>query len=197
MAVLLRSASQDDLEAAYDAYVELTRFKVASFKHDPKYTIPEIASNATESVRNLLKFDNAITITGEQDKRFKDFGGSYLPGKRTYRKTEHVTDVLLVCLFAHSLQRYLTPAASGHGDSNSRRHEVEFMHTELEKMSGLEQLGHGINRRQTGEHRQARSEIIQSIPDSFIKKKILRAARLEHISLVRALSTISSSMRSS
>lgn len=199
MAVLLRSANRDDLETAYDAYVKMTGFKVASFRHDPPYTIPEIASNAAESIRDLLKFDTTVTVTGEQDKRYTDFGGSYLSKKRRYRKTEHVTDVLLVYLFALSLQRYLTPAAPGHdsGDERSRKmREVDFMHTEMQRMSALEQPRHGGGRRHVNEDRLVRAEIIQNIPDSFVNKKILRGVPLEHASLVRALSTIAPSMLS-
>lgn len=199
MAVLLRSASRDDLEAAYDAYVKMTGFKVASFKHDPPYIIPEIASNAAESIRDLLKFDTTVTVTGEQDKRYNDFSGSYLSKKRKYRKTEHVTDVLLAYLFALSLQRYLTPVASGHGDGNDdsrKMREVDFMHRELGNVSALEQPRQDGNRRHVNEDPPVRAEIIQSIPDSFVNKKILRGARLEHVSLVSALSAISPSMLS-
>ena len=194
MAVLLRSASRDDLETAYDAYVEMTRFKAASFRRDPPYTIPDIASNAAESIRDLLTFDTTVTVTGKQDRRYNNFSGSYLSKKHMYRKTEHVTDVLLAYLFALSIRRYLAPIASGHdkGDDGSRKtREVDFMHEELEKMSHLEQLGQGGGRRHVNDDRQVRAEIIRNIPDSFVNKKILRGARLEHVSLVRALSTIS------
>ena len=198
MAILLRSSSQDDLKTAYEAYVKMTGFKAASFKHDPRYTIQEIASNATESIYELLNFDRAVTVTGEQNKRYNDFGGSYLPKKRRYSKTEHVTDVLLAYLFALSIRRYLTPAASGHGDIDSRKmREVNFMHTELEKMSALERLWQGSRRLQNNERRQVRLDIIGNIPDSFVNKKILRGARLEHVSLMRALSSIPPSIRSS
>lgn len=191
MAALLRSASRDDLETAYDAYIKMTGFKVASFRHDPPYTIPEIASNAAESIRDLLKFDTAVTVTDKQDKRYNDFSGSYLSKKRRYGKTEHVTDVLLVYLFALSVQRYLKPAASGHDDGSRNMREADFIHTELGKISTLErprQRGH------VNDDRRARAEIIGNIPDSFINKKILRGARLEHASLVRALSAILPSM---
>ena len=193
MAVLLRSARRDDLEAAYDAYTKMTGFKVASFRRDPSYTIPEIASNAAKSIRGLLRFDTAVTVTKEQTKRYDSFSGSYLSRIRAYRKTEHVTDVLLVYLFALSLGRYSAPTASGHDDGNDgprRTREVDFMHGVLEEISTLERLDQESGQRPVDEKRLMREEIIQDISDSFVNKKLLRGARLEHVSLVRALSTI-------
>lgn len=195
MAVLLRPAGRDDLEAAYDAYTKMTGFKVASFRRDPPYAIPEIASDAAKSIRGLLRFDTAVTVTEEQDRRYNDFRGSYLSRTRVYRKTEHVTDVLLACLFTLSLRRYSAPVASGHDDGNDdgndgprRTREADFMYGVLEEISTLERLGQGGGRRPVDEDRRMRADIIQDIPDSFVNKKILRGARLEHVSLVRALS---------
>ena len=202
MAVLLRSACREDLEAAYDAYTKMTGFKVASFRRDPPYTIPEIAADAAESIRGFLRFDNAVTVTAEQSKRYSDFGGSYLSKTHTYRKTKHVTDVLLAYLFALSIRRYLASAISGHGDGDGEgggpreTSEVDFMHGVLEEISALERLGQGGGQRLVDEDQRMRAEIIQDIPDSFVNKKILRGARLEHVSLVRMLSTITPSLLS-
>lgn len=197
MAVLLRSACRDDLEIAYDAYTKMTGFKVASFRRDPPYAIPEVASDAAGSIRDLLRFDTAVTVTNGQTKRYNGFSGSYLSSIRAYRKTKHVTDVLLAYLFALSLRRYSAPAASGHDDGNDdggdgprRTREVDFMHGVLEEISPLERLGQESGRRYVDEERRMRAEIIQDISDSFVNKKVLRGARLEHVSLVRALSAI-------
>ena len=64
--------------------------------------------------------------------------------------------------------------------------EVDFMHGVLEEISTLEQLGQEGGWRPVDEERLMRAEIIQGISDSFINKKILRGARLEHVSLMRA-----------
>lgn len=64
------------------------------------------------------------------------------------------------------------------------------MHGVLEEISALERLGQVSGRRYVDEERRMRAEIIQDISDSFVNKKILRGARLEHVSLVRALSAI-------
>ena len=194
IAVLLRPAGRDDLETAYDSYTKMTGFKAASYRRDPPYTIPEIASDAAGSIRGLLSFDNAVTVTGAQHKRYTDFCGSYLSTRRAYRKTEHVADVLLAYLLSLSLRRYSTPATSGHGGSDDglgKMGEVDSMHQVLEEVSALGQRSRESGRRPTDEDRQVRAESVQAIPDSFVNKKILRGAQLEHVLLVRALSAIS------
>jgi hypothetical protein len=193
MAVLLRSAGREDLEAAYDAYTKMTGFKAASFRRDPPYTVPDIASDAVSSIRSILKFDTAVTVTGEQNRRYNDFGGSYLSRQRPYGKTAHVADVLLAYLFALSLRRYSAPAASGDGDGPKSVREVDFVHGVLKEMSALGRPARGSGRRPADEDRRLRTELIGDIPDSFINKKILRGAHLEHVLLVRALSAVSPS----
>lgn len=197
MAVLLRSASREDLETAYDAYAKMTGFKVASFRRDPPYTVPEIASDMASSIHALLRFDTAVTVTGEQNKRYNDFGGSYLSRQRPYGKTAHVADVLLAYLFALSLRRYSAPAASGHdgGDDVPRRtREVDFVHGVLEEMSALGRSNPGSGRRPADGDRRLREGLIRDIPNSFVNKKILRGAHLEHVLLVKALSAVSPSL---
>lgn len=193
MAVLLRSASRGDLETTYDSYTKMTGFKAACFRRDPPYTIQQIASDTAGSIRGLLRFDNTVTVTDAQNKRYNDFRGSYLPKRRAYRKTDHVSDVLLAYLLGLSLRRYSDPATSGHGGDGDPRKtgEIDFMRGVLEEISAVRQRNRGGGRRLADEDRQMRAESVQDIPDSFVNKKILRGAHLEHVLLARALSTIS------
>ena len=72
--------------------------------------------------------------------------------------------------------------------------EVDFVHGVLKEMSALGRPDPWSGRRSTDEDRQLRTDLIRDIPDSFINKKILRGAHLEHMLLVRALSTVSPSL---
>ena len=136
-----------------------------------------------------MRFDSTVTVTDMQHRRYNDFRGSYLSRKHAYRKTEHVTDVLLAYLLGLSLRRYSVPVMSGHGDSR-KISEIDFVHGVLAEVSAIKQRSLKGGRRLTDEHRQMRAKSIQDIPDSFVNKKNLRGAQLEHVLLVRALSTI-------
>ena len=176
---------RDDLEVTYDSYTKMTGFKAACFMREPPYTIPEITSDMVESIRRILSFDNAVTVTDAQHKRYTDFCGSYLSKPRVYRKTEHVTDVLLAYLLSLSFQQYCDPVTSGHDDPR-KMSEIDFVHGELGKVSVIEQRNRENSRRLADEDRQVRTETIQDIPDLFVNKKNLRGAPLEHVLLVKA-----------
>ena len=191
MAVLLRSASRDDLAIAYDSYTKVTGFKVGCFKHDPPYTVSDIISSTVESLYSFLNLDTAVTVTDAQNKRYNDFRGTYLSRQHAYSKTEHVADVLLVYLFGLSLQRYSAPAASEHDWNSRKTREVDFMHRVLETLGSIRKRSLGSRRWPKEEEQRLRTEYIRDIPDSFVNKKILRGARLESVLLIRELASIS------
>ena len=189
IAVLLRSANQDDLAIAYDSYTKMTGFKVSCFRRDPSYAISDVISSTVKSLHSFLKFDRGVTVTAAQDKRYKSFCGTYLSRQHSYKKTEHITDVLLVYLFALSLQRYSVPAASGYDRNSRKMREVDFMREVLEKLDSFRKRGLGSGRWPGEEEQRLRSEYIRDIPDSFVNKKILRGARLESLFLMKSVSS--------
>ena len=196
-AVLLRSASRDDLATTYDSYTKMTGFKIGCFRHDPPYTMSDVGSSMVQSLYGFLKFDTTVTVTDAQNKRYNDFCGTYLSKLHTYTKTDHIADVLLVYLFDLSLRRYSATATSKHDPDSGKEREVDFMHGVLGKLGSFRDSRQESRRGLKEEEQALRAEYIRDIPDSFVNKKILRGVRLESVFLVRALASVSQFLRPS
>ena len=188
IASLLRLVNYDELVTAYDSYTKMTGFKIRCFRHDPPYTISNVCSSMVDSLHDILKFDTAVTVTSTQNERYVDFRGTYLSKLHTYTKTNHVADVLLVYLFDLSLQEYSATVTSKHNSHTGREHGVDFMHKVLLKLNTFRDKKKGV-RSNLDEKQNLRTEYMQGIPDSFVKKKILRGADLEHLFLLSAVAS--------
>ena len=99
MAVLLRGVSEAEAGEALDSFKGMTGLKAAKFDGG-RYSVSEIAADMAASASSLADLRYAVTITLKQQDLYRNFSSNYLPKKSEYRKTRHVTDVLMVCALA-------------------------------------------------------------------------------------------------
>ena len=174
LGMLLRRATKPDLQVAFDTFENMTGFKVSHFDHDPEYTVSDISRSIAESVLGFLNLKSAVSITNEQEKRYHDFQGTYLAKKTRYKKTEHVTDILLIKLYSRHLCRYLNGESTQAG-------AIDSLYGVLEQVNK-------IKRGQIRDVPQMEALYKQGISDAAgFKKKILNGASLEHLFLMYKL----------
>ena len=164
------------------AFETLTGFMTEHFAREPRYGIPDIIASVSGSVLGLLSLKSAVSITDRQAKRYNDFQGAYLAKKHRYRKTEHVTDVLLLllllllllCVYSMHMRRCL-------GGEATRSEAARVLYDVLEQVRSIREDGVPDPERRAASY-------IRDIPDSAgFGKKMLGGALLEHMFLVREL----------
>ncbi len=174
LGLLLKSSTRRDLEVSLGAFESMTGLKTEHFAREPRYDIPDVIASVTDSVFGLLDLKSAVSITGRQAKRYNDFQGTYLAKKHRYRKTEHVTDVLLLCAYSVHVRRCLDGEVT-------KSEAARTLHDILEQVKSIR--GDGV----PDPGRRAAS-YMRDIPDSAgFGKKMLGSALLEHVFLVREL----------
>ena len=175
IASLLRQAGAKDLEVAHDSYRRLTEFKVGCFRSDPPYTVSDVTASVVRSLRGLLPLKTKELVAPDLLKRYRGFQGSYLSGRHRYGASAHIADVILVLVFAISLQRGMEghtppPEAGGAG----------HLHRILDNLGRLRSLDVDGARRQ-------RRECLDEIPGRMISRRMIRDSPLEHLYLIREL----------
>lgn len=174
LGLLMRTATKSDLCVALDTFENMTGCKIRHFDHSSRYTVPDISRSIAESVSNLLNFRSNVTVTRDQNKRYSDFQGTYLAKTTKYRKTAHISDILLISLYSQHLDRILNGEIT-------RAQAVDSFHEIVEQLRMIKSGG-------MADTPQTRESYMQAIPDSAdFKKKILNGATLEHLFLVSRL----------
>ena len=112
MAVLLRGISVAEVGEALDAFKAMTGLKAAKFDGG-RYSVSEIADDMVASASGLADLRHAVTLTPKQQDLYRNFSSSYLPENSKYRKTRHVTDVLMVCALAKAARDCESGGTSG------------------------------------------------------------------------------------
>lgn len=174
LGLLIRAATKPDLRVALDTFENMTGFKIRHFVHSPRYTVSDISHSIAESVSNLLTFRSNVTVTEEQNKRYSDFQGTYMAKATKYRKTAHISDILLISIYSQYLERILNGEIT-------RTQAIDSFHKIVEQIRMIENGS-------IDDTPQTRESYMQVIPDSVdFKKKILNGATLEHLFLVSRL----------
>ena len=177
IATLLRQAATKDLVVAYDSYQRLTEFKVGRFKRDPPYTTPDVSASIVQSLDGFLPFDTNALVESKLLSRHNSFRGSYLPKQHPYEKSDFITDVMLVFLFAMSLKRYLVGDPPLTGTS-----ETMYMRAVLD---GLDQLG----RVDVDDAGKLRREYLDKISGHLISRRMIRNSSRQHLYLIKEISS--------
>lgn len=178
IATLLRQASRKDLAVAYGAYQELTEFKVGCFRRNPRYTVPDISSSIAQSLGGFLQLDTNALVAQSLLMRYNSFRGDYLSRRHSYEKSDHIADVLLVRLFALSLQRRSTESPPP-----SKASETDYLHSVLENLGPLRSA-------EAEDARRLREEYLNEIPGRFINRRLVRNSPLEHVYLIKELASV-------
>lgn len=121
MGVLIRGATKSDIVGTFDAFSTLTTLKATKFDKG-KYEITDIAADIESSVPKLISLEHAITLTRDQEKHYNGFNSTYV-SKASYRKTRHVTNILMVCVLAKAV-RECVEGKIERGEAAARVHDV-------------------------------------------------------------------------
>ena len=172
IATLLKSASEKDIGESLDVFMNLTSFKVQIYDNG-KYDVQEILETIITSIQSLLSFDSQITNISEYIGIFGSFKGTYLNTVQSYKKTEHLSDILLVWFYAKSLKKFFD-------QSISKTEIVTKIHSSIK--SYLEILDSDVDARQN-----IRSILLKDMPDLTFNKNILNQTPAEQIFLVKEI----------
>lgn len=103
----IRLVSKEDILEIFECFKKFTNFKIKIFDRSPSFTITEITNEIENSLSRFFEFDKtAVRLTKDQDNKFSNFLGTYL-GNHTYRRTEHLGNILLVLILIKKIKEYL------------------------------------------------------------------------------------------
>ena len=173
IAMLLRQANERDLVTIYGTYHTLTKFKINCFKHNPPYTILDVCASIVRSLDGFIPLNTNALVAPDLLTRYESFRKSYLTSLHPYKKSDHIADVLLVCLLVKSLQRHL----------NFKSSEKSGYLSAL--LKNLDRLRHV----DMDNARTLRKEYLNEISGHLISRKVIKNSPLEHVYLVKELSS--------
>lgn len=122
MAVLLRSMPEREVGEALDAFKGMTGLKAAKFDGG-RYSVSEIAADLAGSASSLIDLAHAVTLTSKQQDLYRNFYGTYMSKNSGYRKTAHVTDILMICVLAKAALD-CESRGTGRDEAAARAHEA-------------------------------------------------------------------------
>lgn len=103
MGTLLRGATKKDMVDAFEAFDVLTGLKAAKFD-DGRYSAKHIAADIASSVPSLIDLKHAVALVRDQEKHYNEFNSTYISKVSNYRKTRHITNILMVCALAEAVR---------------------------------------------------------------------------------------------
>ena len=111
ISTLLKVATENDISESLAVFETLTKFKVKIFKNG-LYTIDEIINGIYSSIHSLFSFKSALTIEKNYEGFFGSFTGTYLNTVQSYKKTQHISDILLVWSYGTILKKFIANSIS-------------------------------------------------------------------------------------
>ena len=172
IASLLKSTSEKDIKESLEVFMSLTEFKTQIYdngRYDVKNTIETILS----SIPSLLSFDSHVTTIPEYVGIFGSFKGTYLNTAQPYKKTDHISDLLLVWFYAICLQKF--------SDRSVSKDET------AKKISSLIQSYVDVLKFDADDKSDLRIHLLNSMPDLTFNNKILNQTPVEQIFLIKAI----------
>ncbi len=172
IATLLKLGSETVFQEAFSTFEKFTQFKMDHYEIEQPYKLNDIITGIEDSVFNLLDTTSSITITHKQDSRFGQFKSAFLGNSSDYKKTEHITDILIILLLSKLIHSYIDKSFTLGESVNLFNNVID----QLNKISNY-----------NGEMRSSEHEKIYGLISSELpfNKKILKGAPLEHILLIK------------
>lgn len=127
LGILLRKASRSDLESALVAFPAIVISQVSHRTAEPKHSPIDVCRDIVNSVDSLLSGPPTIALSEKQESSYANFSHRLVPGSSPSPK-KHITDILLVKLFARHVCRSL-----GKGDAKT---ESMRLYNTLERTIG-------------------------------------------------------------
>ena len=113
LGILLRKANKSDLESALAEFPGVVISQVSHRPAEPKHSPNVVCRDIINSVDGLLSVRSAIALSERQESSYANFSHRFVPGHSPNPK-KHITDILLVQLFARHVCRCL-----GKGDAKA------------------------------------------------------------------------------
>ncbi|MCA9828805.1 MAG: nucleotidyl transferase AbiEii/AbiGii toxin family protein [Nitrosopumilus sp.] len=172
IATLLKSATEKDIDESLDVFMTFTSFKVQIYDHG-KYNVQEILDTMISSIESLLSFDSQITNISEYVGIFGSFKGAYLNTVQPYKKTEHLSDILLVWFYVIFLKKFF--------DGSLSKNEI------VKKIHNSKELYQKIFDYDIDEKKTLRDSLMSSMPILPFNQNILNQTPVEQIFLVKEI----------
>lgn len=175
IATLLKTANREELETAFDIFNKFTDYKVQIYEHEPQYQVKEIVDSINDSMYGFLDCESTVTLTSVSDGRYNSFKNRFLgTAGEQYKKTEHITNLLIVFLFSKLVSKNLD-------DDISSKDAAARIIEHIGEISRLQSLDEQELRRL------AREDILQDFPSLPFNKNILNGPPIEQIYLVKEI----------
>lgn len=176
---LLKLGSKDVFKEAILTFENFTQFKVDHYINDPPYRLHDVITGIKDSLFSLFDTKSSITITHDHDSRFGQFKGAYLGNSKEYKKTEHITDILIVQFFSKLIHNYMENSLN----LNEIIDQTYDLIKQLNEISNYNAEMRGMKH----------GELYDMIPDKLpFNKKFLKGVPLEHVLLIKEIYTINS-----
>ncbi|MCE2507178.1 MAG: nucleotidyl transferase AbiEii/AbiGii toxin family protein [Nitrosopumilaceae archaeon] len=172
IATLLKSATEKDIDESLEVFMTLTAFKVQIYDNG-KYEVQEILDTILFSIKSLLSFDSQITNISEYVGIFGSFKGTYLNTVQSYKKTEHLSDILLVWSYVIFLKNFFD-------DSTSKIEIVKKIYNSIERYQKI--IDYDVDDKKT-----LRDSLMNNMPTLPFNQNILHQTPVEQIFLVKEI----------
>ena len=126
LGILLRKASESDLESALAEFPNIVISQVSHRTAEPKHSPNDVCRDIVNSVDGLLSVHSTIALSKQQESSYANFSHRLVPGRSSPKK--HITDILLVQLFARYVCRCL--------DKGDAKTESILLYNTLERTIG-------------------------------------------------------------
>ena len=172
IATLLKVATENDISESLDVFKTLTAFKVKIFENG-LYTINEIIEGINSSISSLLSFESTLTIMENYEGFFGSFIGTYLNNEQPYKKTQHISDILLVWLYGFILKKFFEKSIS--------KQEA------AEKIFSIVKSYRVIFNSSVEENQTTREDLLNNLPKLPFKKNILNGTPVEQVFVINEI----------
>ncbi len=172
IATLLKGAAENDISESLDAFITLTGFKVGIFGNG-LYTTGEIIDRINSSIQGLFSFKSTLTTTDDYEGFFGSFTGTYLNRTQRYKKTQHISDVLLVWLYGIILKKFFENSIS--------KQEAAT------KISSMVRSYDIILNSSVEEKKSTRKDLLNTMPELSFKKNILNGVPAEQVFVINKI----------
>ena len=176
IATLLKIGNDSIFGEAITIFRNFTKFKVEHYEHSPPFNVKDTIQSINDSILDLLDTRSTLTLTTEEESRFASFKGTYLSTTRNYKKTEHITNILLTKLFSKFLKET--------NDGNLTEDQA------AKRISNVVKQFNDIMNYNASQRAENHEVLFRMVSDNVpFNKNILKGAPIEHVLLVKEIWT--------
>lgn len=174
ISTLLKGSTRRDIADSFDIFEDLTQFKAGIFD-DGRYRVSDIMRDVESSLCGMFVFEYQVALSNEYANRLASFINSYLQSNR-YRRSRHISDLLLVWLYA----RFLVRSADN----------PNLKDTLIDGFASIITSYLGILNYSPDEKNSRKKQMLEDMPALAFSPKILRSSTCETVFLIREINLI-------